>query len=197
MKKVKIDCITLLWIAFIIYAKGSLVIHLFLAILLHELGHISACLFLKVKIKSLRLSLLGAKMELEGSFSYLKEFIIALAGPSFGIMGYLVASSLGRNSQDLMLFALISLCLSVFNLFPIQSLDGGRIAKCLFCSILPLTSSEKIMQIISFFTLFAFWIFSSYIMIKFAGGLSAFVFCAIFFSKCFVFGTKKRDFESF
>jgi hypothetical protein len=34
-------------------------------------------------------------------------------------------------------------------------------------------------------------------MLKFSSGLSTFVFCAILFSKCFIFNIKKRDFESF
>ena len=194
MKKIKIDCITLLWIAFIIYAKGSLVIHLFLAILLHELGHIFACLILKVKIKSINLSLLGARIELIDRISYFQEFTIAFAGPLLGMIGYLVASNVGQESPSVMLFALISLCLSVFNLFPMHSLDGGRIVKCILYSIFSFDISERIMKIISFLTLFTFWLFSSYIMIKYTGGLSGFIFCAIFFAKCYIFNIKKRDF---
>ena len=117
MKKCRIDRLTLLWIAFIIYVKGSLIIHLFLAIALHELGHFLACIFTRVKIKSMYFSLFGARMELVGHISYLKELIIATCGPLFGIIGFLIAYLFASKSTDVMTFAILSLCLSIFNLF--------------------------------------------------------------------------------
>jgi hypothetical protein len=35
-----------------------------------------------------------------------------------------------------------------------------------------------------------------YMMIRMANGLPMFIFCLIFFSKCFVFNKKNADFES-
>ena len=197
MKKIKSDAFTVLWIIIIIYAKGTLFIPLFSAILLHELGHVLASLLMGVRIKRLHLSLLGARMELSGEIPYAKELIIALAGPAIGLLGYALANRSDSYSNNIRLFALISLCLGIFNLLPIRSLDGGRIAECILCSLLPLHIAQAIMQITSFMTLFAFWILSVYMMIKYAGGLSAFVFCLIFFSKCFIFDAKKRDLKSF
>ena len=166
---------------------------LLLAVTLHELGHILCAKILKIKISKLVLSPLGARLEIEDDVSYKNEFLIALSGPALGLVGFFLASTLIKKIPSVSSFAFISLALSIFNLLPLASLDGGRAAFCLLALALNIEISEKIMQFLSFFTLFAIWLFSVYVMLKFSSGLSAFVFCIIFFSKCFVFDIKKGD----
>lgn len=192
MKKVKIDLFTVLWFIFIIYYENSIIIPFLLAITLHELGHILMSLFFEVRINRIYISVLGARLEIGGHISYFQEIMIALAGPAFGILGFLLTLKPAAYSQSLTNFSVISLALSLFNLFPIDILDGGRITKCLLCLLFSLEKAEKIMQIISFFILFFFWLISVYLMIKLSGGLSSFVFCAIFFLKCFIFDAKSE-----
>lgn len=197
MKKIKIDILSAIWFIFIIYSRSALIIPIISAIFIHELGHIIASIILKVEIKCITISILGARLEMNSEISYLKEFIISLSGPTFGFLAFLLTSQADIHPQTILNFSIISLALSIFNLLPIETLDGGRIVKCLLCSLFSLDLAEKIMQITTFFTLFSFWLISVYIMLKFSGGLSAFIFCSFFFAKCFIFGTKKRDLASF
>ncbi|MBO5715731.1 MAG: site-2 protease family protein [Clostridia bacterium] len=99
--------------------------------------------------------------------------------------------------EFLLSFVFISLSLTIFNLIPLATLDGGRMLFCFVCKCFSLDIALKILRLTSFFTLFVFWIFSVYLVIKISAGLPMLVFCSIFFAKCFVFDTKSRDFTSF
>ena len=92
-------------------------------------------------------------------------------------------------------FSILSLCLSIFNLIPLVSLYGGRILKCALCLIFSLDTAEKILRITSFITLVSLWMLSVYMMLRISNGIPMFIFCLIFFSSCFVFNIKTRDFE--
>ncbi len=191
MKKIKVDPLTLICLAFMLFSNPSFALPMLLAILVHEMGHIVAAIALRVRIKRLHLSIVGARLEIDGSISYLEEFLLSLAGPLFGILGATLVAALAIKNESAATFAIVSLLLSAFNFFPISTFDGGRMAKCLFCSIFPLDFAQKILSVISFFTMFLFWMITVYFMIKFAGGLSAFVFCSIFFIKHFIFDVDK------
>ena len=204
MQKVKISPLFIIWIIFLIKFQSDFVLPLFCAIALHEMGHLFVAKLLKIRIKSFNLSILGARIQTENILSYTDEFLLASGGPFFGLMGFLFSFPLIMQNQSypfiasfLLPFAIISLCLTIFNLIPLNTLDGGRMLFCLLCHLFSLHFALKILRLTSFFTLFAFWIFSVYMMIKISAGLSMLVFCSIFFAKCFIFDTKSRDFESF
>ena len=190
MKIFKADWFSVFWIIFILYYKRSAIIPILFAIVLHELGHLLASLLLGIKINRIYISIFGARLEIANSIPYYKELLMALAGPLLGIVGYLLTIKSAMYHPSLMAFSITSLALSIFNLFPLDTLDGGRVIRCVFCSLFSLDTAEKTMQILSFFTLFSFWLISVYIMIKFAAGLSGFVFCSIFFSKCFILNSQ-------
>ncbi len=197
MKRIRVDASAIIWGVFIFYTNRALFIPLVLSIVLHELGHVFCALFIGAKIKRMHLSLHGAKIELEGNISYLQEILIALAGPFVGILASLLTFRSAALNEDIMTFCLASSALSIFNLLPLANFDGGRVAKCLLCSLFSLSTAEHVMEIISFFALFFFWLISVYFMIKFSGGVSGFIFCLIFFSKCFIFNKKRRDLRRF
>ena len=190
MPKIKIDPFCALWLIFILYSMRELIIPLALSILLHELGHIIASVILKVKIKCLTVSLLGARLEISDEIPYLHEMLISLAGPMAGFLAFILTINTATQSQTLLHFCVISLALSIFNMFPISTLDGGRVLRCLLCCLCRLDTAEKIMRILTFFTLFFFWLISTYIMIKISSGLSGFVFCTFFFLKSFILNEK-------
>ena len=193
MAKISISASTVLYFAALAFFDGAHLLPLICAIALHEMGHILCAKALKIKINRMLLSPLGARLEIDGDISYRCELLISLSGPIFGILGFAVSLLFWDRCSYLHSFALISLALGIFNLLPLATLDGGRAVFCLFALVFNLEFAERLMRLLTFFTLFAIWLFSAYIMIKFAGGLSAFVFCVIFFSKCFVFDVETRD----
>lgn len=201
MAKVKVSLLSIIWLAFLIYSKTPYLLPMLCAVALHELGHLVFAVALSIKIKRFTISLLGARMETAGSLSYTDEMLLSLGGPLFGFLGYaLFISTAMRNTEHpfcrefLLPFAIISLCLTVFNLMPLETLDGGRIFKCLFFKLFPIELAEKIIRVASFLSLFLLWLFSVYFVLKIAEGVQLLVFCLIFFSKCFVFESKNRDF---
>ncbi len=199
MPTVKTSLITILWAIVLVSSQAPYFLPTLLAIALHELGHILFAFLLKIKIKCFHLSLLGARLEIVGEISYKKELLLALGGPLFGVLGFAfsISPALNYELESLLNFSVISLILALFNLLPLESLDGGRMLKCTLCLCFKLKTANKIMSLACFLTLFTLWMFSVYVMLKIASGLQTFVFCSFFFAKCFIFNEKNGDLTSF
>ena len=92
---------------------------------LHELGHWIALRILGAKAAALRLSVLGAAMEVDsGRLSYGGELAAVLAGPAANLLAALVLTALGGERWPAAVGANLVLC--AFNLLPVRPLDGGR-----------------------------------------------------------------------
>ena len=91
----------------------------------HELGHWIALRILGAKAAALRLSVLGAAMEVDsGRLSYGGELAAVLAGPAANLLAALVLTALGGERWPAAVGANLVLC--AFNLLPVRPLDGGR-----------------------------------------------------------------------
>ncbi|MCD8353709.1 MAG: peptidase M50 [Clostridiales bacterium] len=95
---------------------------------LHEMGHVLCCRALGVPVRRLRLSLVGAELDLGGRCrSGAEECLVALAGPLVNLLTAALALAPPLPGQSNYLFAGASLMLALFNLLPILPLDGSRI----------------------------------------------------------------------
>ncbi len=202
MKKIKVSPLSIIWIVFLILSNTPFVFPLLCAVILHEIGHLLYAKILKIKIKSFELSLFGGRIKTQKEPSYIDELMFALGGPLAGFIGFAFTYKIALNNLTtpfcqnfLFPFSILSLCLSVFNLIPLTSLDGGRILKCALCLLFSLDTAEKILRITSFLTLISLWMLSVYMMLRISNGVPMFIFCLIFFAKCFIFNIKTRDFE--
>ncbi|MCD8189936.1 MAG: peptidase M50 [Clostridiales bacterium] len=110
-----------------------------LAAALHEMGHILCCRALGVPVRRLRLSLVGAELDLGGRCrSGAEECLVALAGPLINLTTAVPALTAPLPGQFHYLFAGASLMLALFNLLPVLPLDGSRAlhgALSAFCSL--------------------------------------------------------------
>jgi len=97
----------------------------------HELGHCAVIWAANGRIRLLRLSAVGAELQVEGTLSYVQELACAIAGPMLNLFLAVLAACIGWN-----IFAGINLALGVFNLLPIGALDGGRIVNCVSAILL-------------------------------------------------------------
>lgn len=99
----------------------------FLFCILHEIGHLLSMLIFDKKPSEIKLDYFGMKIVTCGKYmSVKKEIITALAGPLVNIIIFVILMSLKQKD-----IAYVSLALAVFNLLPVQILDGGRILSML------------------------------------------------------------------
>ena len=103
----------------------------FLAALVHELGHLGVLKICGGKLFRFRLGAAGAVIETDlAQLSYLREFLIYLAGPMASLLFAAVAAA-----WRYYLVAGVSLTLGLFNLLPAGALDGGGMLRCLFLRV--------------------------------------------------------------
>jgi len=160
----------------------------FLAVALHELGHIIALSSLRIKIHSLRLRMCGAQIE-TAPLSYLQELIVASAGPTVNFL----LLCLYREKDPLA--ALINFCLLIYNLLPLYPLDGGRIINSLLQLLLPQRIAETIVHLIGAITLCSIICFSCYLTCVWHAGLwPVFVSGILFLRLSEIFLKEKRKF---
>lgn len=80
------------------------------------------------QVTRLRLSAVGAEMQVEGTMGYGGEIICALAGPVVNLLLAFAAARLGMFA-----FSGLNLAMGFFNLLPLRALDGGRVLSCATC----------------------------------------------------------------
>lgn len=91
------------------------------------------------QIKKLRLSVTGAELQMNGTLSYSRELICALAGPLVNVIVAIVAARIGSE-----VCAGINLALACFNLLPVSVLDGGRVLTCLVSFLLDPNAAQRL-----------------------------------------------------
>lgn len=97
-----------------------------LAALCHELGHYAALRRRGGWVRAVRISALGAEMQVAGRMSYGGELLAAAAGPAVNLLLAAALGLPGRWWEPLYLLAGAQAVLGCFNLLPILPLDGGR-----------------------------------------------------------------------
>ena len=115
---------SLLWLL----DTGGLLSALLPAVLVHEAGHALALRLCAARVRCLRFSASGLRMDYAGALTRREELLCALAGPAAGLLWATAASLAGRalGSEFLLCSAGVSLALTAFNLLPAPMLDGGR-----------------------------------------------------------------------
>ena len=119
----------LLLSALIFFDRDGLLIALVPGVIAHETGHALAVALLGGQVRLLAVSASGLRMDYSGAVDGRGEAAACLAGPAMGLLYALAASRTGTalGSDYLLCSAGLSLVLSLYNLLPASSLDGGRI----------------------------------------------------------------------
>lgn len=125
--------LALVWVL----TSGPFLLMLLGASVLHEGGHLAACQLCHVSVRGLRITICGAELRLEGYPTPAKQLIIALSGPLASLLITLLTLFLFPGTEQAAVFAGLNLIAGLFNLLPVEPLDGGRALTAL-CSLLSL-----------------------------------------------------------
>ncbi|MBO5293744.1 MAG: site-2 protease family protein [Clostridia bacterium] len=157
-----------------------------LAAAFHECGHLLAARCLRIPLGCLRLSLLGARLEIRGRMlTYGEEWVLSAAGPLTSLLISLAAAPLWRYGIWAQYFSCASLVLGLLNLLPIQSFDGGRMLETALAFFGGETVARRGMLLFSFTFLFLLWAFAAYFLLRAGDGLSLFCFSLSLFLRFF------------
>ena len=135
---------------------------------IHELGHLTACLIFKVKLKKMTILPFGFNLEIENKISLksYQEMIIYLSGPFMYFINLVLLHQIyahGIISQITFQFAInANIALNLFNLLPIYPLDGFRVLNCFTHYLLPYKKSLIISLFISLFFFAALLVYNFY-----------------------------------
>lgn len=162
---------------------GSLLdfLPILLAASLHEMGHLTVALACRVKVKELRLDILGARMRLDGLMSYGTEWLIAAGGPLVNLLSAAVVLSWwrmqgGEMTDGAYQFAMASLALGFINLLPVGTLDGGRMIYCATAHWKGSYAAAALLRYTSSICLSILWLCAGYALIRTGGMLTFFIF---------------------
>ena len=140
----------LLLALFVMLSSPLLLSALLLAAILHELGHYWVLRRLHAQVTAIRITALGAEMQVAGRLSYGGELLAAAAGPAVNLILALLLGYGGRLWSPLYLFAGAQLVLGVFNLLPVLPLDGGSLLWNLAAWLTEPYTADRIAGVVGF-----------------------------------------------
>ena len=122
------------------------------AAFIHELGHIIAFVLVGDLPEELSFEITGIKMVRSGkAITSGKEIFQLLMGSCTNFLVFLILSYSLQTVNKVSLFAISHLILGIFNLRPIQSLDGGMILKIIIRKAYVLGKVVSLMILIPLF----------------------------------------------
>lgn len=134
--------------------------------IVHELAHLLAGIFLKMKVKRVTLMPLGLSVEFDLSYKdfnkkvlksnkiEIKKIIVAMAGPLVNLLIVLITYMLKIDTKLSEVIIYSNLIIAIFNLLPIYPLDGARILKSILSLLINKMKANIILNKISNITLF-------------------------------------------
>ncbi len=142
-----------------------------LSVLIHELGHITACGIYGRKIREINIGIAGAQIITSDKLSsYASDVVTSLSGPAAGI-GAAAATFFiikertklmppGLTEELLMFFFLSNLFYALVNLLPVKGLDGGNALYALAASRFEIHIADRIVTISSIISVFGIVVIS-------------------------------------
>lgn len=139
---------------FCLIDRSGILLWGFSAALLHELGHLIAFIATGDLPEELSFEITGIKMvRSDRTVSLGKEIFQLLMGSGTNFAVFLILSYSLQTINKVSLFAVSHLILGVFNLLPIQGLDGGMILKLFNEKLFGIRKAYILGKIISFLVL--------------------------------------------
>lgn len=155
-----------------------------LAVLIHELGHVTVARILGVPLISFSKIITGLSMQFDFSrASFFKEALVHLGGSLFGILSAALAALLG--GRFFLTYAGISLTFAAVNLLPLSSFDGAGILAALLSAFFLPDTVWTIMQTVSAVTLIFLWVGVIWIELRVGANIGLIAFACALMVKTF------------
>lgn len=188
--KLGISFFSLLMLLSLILTHSYLSLAAIVAAALHECGHIIAAKLCGIPLVDMKLGIFGATLTTNRALcSYVKEILLALAGPATNLLCLALCSLLPIQCEAIELFCVASCGLAILNLLPIRELDGGRIVYCALASTFSPVLASRVVGALSFGIIFSLWTLSVYLILRLGASLSLFIFSCFLFCKIFIKNT--------
>ena len=146
------------------------------AAMLHEMGHGLAAWGWSVPIRSMKLDLFGARLELGGLTGYTAELSVAAGGPLASLVCFALLRPWGAESGWTGLLGTASFGLGLVNLLPVRGLDGGRMLSCALALTAGERAADVTLRVTTGLALGCLWLLSVYALLRAGETLSLFVF---------------------
>ena len=140
-----------------------------LCVVCHELGHIEKMLSLGMNSVHIKVRLLDIAINdtCANSRSYLDDISVILAGPAANLLMCIICGVIYKYYPVDFLYNafVISLVLFAFNMLPLESTDGGRLAEIILKSFFSERTVKLIIIVSSFIIIVPFAVFGLYILL--------------------------------
>lgn len=163
--------------------KSNISMYFLYAIVIHECGHLLFIYFFNIKISAIHFKVYGINISIAKPecISYCNELLILLSG-SFAnfiisILLYFI------NSTEYFILITTNLIIGVFNLLPIESLDGGKIINIILFSCLPFNVAYNISFFISVIFICTFSVIDFFFILHGNFNITLSVLCIILILK--------------
>lgn len=143
--------VAFLCVILFIDTTGIMVLGL-LAVLIHELGHLFFMLISKKRLETVKFQLGGIIIQSKGFCGYKYDFLIALGGCFFNFLAFAISIFYYFETENeiFLLFSASNFSLILFNLAPINGLDGMDLIRLKLLLDFSPEKTDKICNIISY-----------------------------------------------
>ncbi len=168
--KVEITFLFVAFISFVISLNApSNVMLTIIASMLHESGHLLMMLLIDNKPEKVRFELTGINIirNQEIKISTKNEILISLGGPMINLIIVLICCAFlcFYNSKSILTFACINLILMIFNILPINKLDGGVALYYVLSKNYNIVSCSKVLKVTSYIFISIILIWGIYVFV--------------------------------
>lgn len=154
---------------FILLSSPVLLAAILLAALCHELGHYLVLHLLKGNVKEIHITAFGVEMKVKKRVNYAGEFLTTLAGPAVNLLLALLLSRLGRCAEVFYVFSGAQAMLGVFNLLPMQPLDGGTLLWTAAACLTEPYTADRVLSVAGFCTALVLTGFAGVLYVRVGG----------------------------
>ena len=152
-RRVSIDYLFFALLAFLLFwDQQHVVLPGLAAALCHEAGHIVAIVAQGVPVRSIHVTAFGIDLACRQRprAGYWQDALLSLAGPLANLCCCVLCLIIHQQGS---VFFQGNLLLAVFNLLPIESLDGGQCLYAVLCVFWDAGKAERFVFLLSFFVL--------------------------------------------